>query len=82
MRFAVAFTTFLLIFAGFIMSSKHSDYHPSKGEQLVNNTLARTAKIIDKKYNINPCGAGASMPGGPIQEVTLCFDTKHPYTKE
>jgi len=21
------------------------------------------------------------MPGGPIQEVTLCFDTKLPYTK-
>jgi len=23
-----------------------------------------------------------AMPGGPIQEITLCFDTKHPYTKE
>jgi len=22
------------------------------------------------------------MPGGPIQEVTLCFDTKYPHTKE
>lgn len=22
------------------------------------------------------------MPGGPIQQLTLCFDTKCPYTKE
>ena len=22
------------------------------------------------------------MPGGPIQELTLCFDTKRPHNKE
>src|SRR5262249_1376370 len=31
---------------------------------------------------IKPCGMGAAMPGGPIQELILCFDTKQPYTKE
>jgi hypothetical protein len=73
---------FLLIFAGFIMQNKHQQYHPSKGEQLVNSILAKTAKIVKDKYNLKPSGAGAAMPGGPIQELTLCFDTKYPHTKE
>lgn len=74
----------LLIFTGFIMTSKQpkQEYHPSKGEQLINSILAKTAKIIEKKYNIKPCGVGAAMPGGPIQGLTLCFDTKYPHTKE
>ena len=57
-------------------------YYSSKGEQLVNSILAETAKMIEKKYNIKPCGLGAAMPGGPIQELTLCFDTKSIHTKE
>jgi len=57
-------------------------YHPSKGEQLVNNTLARTAEVIKNKYGLKPCGVGASMPGGPIRRLTLCFDTKNRYSKE
>jgi hypothetical protein len=72
----------LLIFTGYAMKDKQQGYHPSKGEQLVNSILAKTAKIIKDKYNLKPCGAGAAMPGGPIQEVTLCFNTKYPYTKE
>ncbi|WP_148300682.1 hypothetical protein [Candidatus Protochlamydia sp. R18] len=64
------------------MTSNKQEYHPSKGEQLVNSLLAKAAKIIKDKYNIKPSGVGVAMPGGPIQEVTLCFDTKHPYTKE
>lgn len=72
----------LLIFTGFIMKDKQQEYHPSKGEQLVNSLLAKTAKIIKEKYNLKPCGTGTAMPGGPIQELTLCFTTKHPYTKE
>jgi hypothetical protein len=72
----------LLIFTGFAMKDKQQRYYPSKGEQLVNDILAKTAKIIKDKYNLKPCGAGAAMPGGPIQEVTLCFDTKLPYTKD
>ena len=27
---------------------------------------------------LNLAGEGAAMPGGPIQELTLCFDTKYP----
>ena len=64
------------------MANNKQEYHPSKGEQLVNSILAKAAKIIKDKYNIKPSGVGAAMPGGPIQEVTLCFDTKYPYTKE
>ena len=44
--------------------------------------MAKAAKTIKDKYNIKPSGVGVAMPGGPIQEVTLCFDTKYPYTKE
>ncbi|MBS4163760.1 hypothetical protein PRO82_001066 [Candidatus Protochlamydia amoebophila] len=72
----------LLVFTGFIMTSNKQEYHPSKGEKLVNSLLAKAAKIIKDKYNIKPSGMGVAMPRGPIQEVTLCFDTKHPYTKE
>lgn len=71
----------LLFFAGFITKDKQQDSYPSKGEQLVNSLLAKTAKIIKEKYNLKPCGTGTAMPGGPIQEVILCFDTKLPYTK-
>ncbi len=78
----MTFLIILLVFAGFVMNDKWQAYQPSKGEQLVNSILAKTAKIIRDKYNLNPCGVGAAMPGGPIQEVTLCFDTKHAYTKE
>ncbi len=72
----------LLIFTGFVMKNKQQEYHPSKGEQLVNSTLAKTAKIIKDKYNLKPCGEGVAMPGGSIQELTLCFDTKYPHNKE
>lgn len=84
MKLIVIFSilVFSLIFTGYIMSSKHEDYYPSQGEELVNSILGKTAKIIKEKYNIKPCGSGAAMPGGPIRGLTLCFDTKHPYTKE
>lgn len=72
----------LSIFTGFIMSDNKQEYHPSKGGQLVNSLLANAAKLIKVKYNVKPCGMGVAMPGGPIREVTLCFDTKYPYTKE
>lgn len=74
--------TTLLVFTGFIMRNRQQEFSPSKGEQLINSTLATTAKIIQEKYNIRPSGVGVAMPGGPIQEVTLCFDTKYPNTKE
>ena len=72
----------LLIFTSFIMRDKQQEYYPSKGEQLINSTLAKAAKLIQEKYNIRPSGVSVAMPGGPIQEVTLCFDTKYPSTKE
>jgi hypothetical protein len=81
MKTALFLLIVLLVFKGFIMQDKQQGYHPSKGEQLVNSILAKSAKIIKDKYNLQPCGAGAAMPGGPIQEVTLCFDTKYTYTK-
>jgi hypothetical protein len=82
MKTTFLFSIILLIFTVFIMTNKKPEYYPSKGEQLVNSTLAKTAKIIKDKYNLKPCGEGAAMPGGPIQELALCFDTKYPYTKE
>ena len=30
---------FLLIFTGFVMSNNEQEYHPSKGEQLVNSIV-------------------------------------------
>jgi hypothetical protein len=82
MKTTFALLITLLMFTGFVMQSKQQAYHPSKGEQLINSTLAKAAKIIKEKYNIKPSGVGVAMPGGPIQEVTLCFDTKYSYSKD
>ena len=82
MKFIVSLLSFFLILTGFIMMRRHEEYQPSKGEQLVNSTLARTAKIIKEKYNLKPCGMGAAMPGGPIRKLNLCFVTKYPHTQE
>lgn len=82
MKTACCFLIILIILTGFIMFYKREEYYPSKGAQLVNSILGKSAVIIRDKYNIKPCGVGVAMPGGPIQEVTLCFDTKYPYTKE
>ena len=72
----------LLLFTGFSMKDKQQRYYPSQGEQLVNSILANTAKIIKDKYSLKPSGEGASMPGGPIQKLALCFHTKSPLAKE
>lgn len=66
----------------FVLFNTQHQHPLSKNEQLVNSTLAQTAKLIKDKYDLRPCGAGAAMPGGPIQKLTLCFNTKHSYTKE
>lgn len=72
----------LLILASFVMPKKYEQQPLSRGEQLVNITLARAAQIIENKYNIQPSGEGAAMPGGPIKELFLSFDIKgHEYTK-
>ena len=80
MKIAIILMT-LVIFAFFFMANKQ-DYHISEGEHLVNSILAKGAKIIRDKYALKPCGSGAAMPGGPIQGLTLCFDTKSIHTKE
>jgi hypothetical protein len=82
LRFTIILVITLLIFAGFVIKITQQQYYPSRGEQLVNSVLANTAKIIKDKYNLKPCGAGAAMPGGPIQELVLCCDTKYPNSKE
>ncbi len=82
MKLSIFFAIILFFFKGFIMANSQQEYYPSRGEQLVNITLANAAKIIKDKYNVKPCGSGAAMPGGPIKEVTLCFEIKGPYTKE
>jgi hypothetical protein len=82
MRAIIGTLMFYFIFAGFTMSCNHQQYHPSKGEQLVNSILGKTAKIIRDKYNLKPSGSGAAMFGGPIQELALSFATKSPLTKE
>jgi hypothetical protein len=81
MKITIVTLVTLLIFISFFFKNK-PEYHLSREEQLVNRILAKTAKIIKDKYNLNPCGEGAAMPGGSVQELTLCFTTKCPYTKE
>lgn len=73
--------TILLISTSFF-TKKNEHYHPCKAEQLVNDNLIAAAQIIQKKYNLNPCGEGAAMHGGPIKKLILCFDTKTQHTKE
>jgi hypothetical protein len=82
MKFMFSIVSSFILFIGYFMNSSHQNYHLSQGEQLVNITLADSAKLIKQKYNIKPCGSGASMPGGPIRELFLAFSTKHHYTKE
>lgn len=82
MRCIFATIVFFLIFTGFVMNEQQDEYFPSEGEKLVNSTLSKTAGIIKEKYRLKPCGQGAAMPGGPIQELTLCFDSKNSLKKE
>lgn len=79
------FLLIILIFSSFILLSfiiPSQNVVISRGEQLVNITLAKSAKIIQTKFNLRPSGTGAAMPGGPIQGLTLCFDTNFPLTKD
>ena len=81
MKLIIFFMLLVLIFMGFNMKN-HQGYCPSEGEERVNKLLSNTAKIIQSKYGLQPCGVGVAMPGGPIKEVTLCFDSKNIFTKE
>lgn len=51
----------LFLIKVFSLNTKQ-DYSLSKDEQLVNSLLAKTTKIIQNKYDINPSGVGVSRP--------------------
>ena len=70
------------IFTGWIMFSDKEDPYLSQEEKLVNDILGRTAKIIKKKYGVNPSGEGAAMPDGIISQLTLTFDTSNQLSQE
>lgn len=72
----------LSFFVGFMILDKKNNFYPSKAQQLVENILDQTAQTIKYKYKIQPSGEGIAMPGGPIRELALYFDTKDQLTKE
>lgn len=76
--------TFILIissifFLGLIMNSTGNC---SRSERLVNQVLSKTSKMVRHKYNLIPVGSGAAMPGGPIRELCLFFNTKRSLAKK
>ncbi len=64
-----------LLFVGFISYNRS----PSavKASKSVGEILDSTTKVIQKKYKLNACGSGISMPGGIVQELGLAFTTKN-----
>jgi len=82
MKYVLGTIVIFVVIVGFIMNSNRQEYQISRGEQLVNITLSNSSKLIKQKYNIDPCGSGAAMPGGPIQVLTLAFTTKGPYNQD
>lgn len=81
MKYLAILALIFLALASFIMLNKIENQQ-SKAERLVDSVLNRSAKVIKEKYGLRPCGTGAAMPGGPIQGLTLCFDTERPYNKK
>lgn len=71
-----------IVFIGFGVPNKNQAKDPFEDERVINSILGKTAKIIKEKYNLRPSGIGVAMPGGPIREVTLCFDTQDVLSKE
>ena len=74
MKYFLLFLTAMAL-VGFILK-KNNEISLCRAEELVNISLEETAKVINKKYHIRPCGAGVAMPEGPIRSLTLCFSTK------
>ncbi|MFZ0565166.1 MAG: hypothetical protein WAM28_03175 [Chlamydiales bacterium] len=56
-------------------------YTISPREKAVNKALARNAKILAKKYHMNPVGNTVAMPGGDIQYLELEFQIHGPLSK-
>ena len=53
----------------------------SRPSGVANEILNRTAKSIEKKYNLKTMGTGTAMPGGIIKELVLAFGTKDTLSK-
>ncbi len=62
------------------LSAKSPDC--SRERELVYATLAKSVKIIQKKYGLRAAGLGSAMPGGPIRELVLAFQAKGPLSKD
>ncbi len=71
--------SFILILA---FSLKGCGYQIPREERLVDEIIAKTAKAVQKEYGLQPCGSGASMPGGPIRSINICFDSRKLYNKD
>lgn len=56
-------------------------YQPSRGSELVDEIITKTAKDVKKEFGLQPCGSGASMPGGPIKKINLSFDSRNAYCR-
>ena len=48
-----------LTFIWFCRDSSEEDLYLSTEEKIVNTIIGDTARIIKKKYKLNPCGSGA-----------------------
>lgn len=71
--------TIFMTFIGCNMNNQKK--YPSEESIIVNMILDNSAIIIEKKYNIQPIGSGAAMPGGNIKKLSLDFNAKGPFSK-
>ncbi len=50
-------------------------------DTVLNKVIDKSIAKIEKKYRINCCGTGLSMPGGPIRSIGFSFQVKGPLSK-
>ncbi len=81
MKFGVL-TILCILLSACSLLYQGSDIPIIREEELVDETLAKGAKIIQNKYGLEPIGSGASMPGGPIRKLNLSFQAKGPLSKD
>lgn len=80
--YEIVFFLYLSIFLAFIGCGANSQRkYPSDESVIVNKILDNSARILEKKYNIQASGSRAAMPGGNIKKLSLAFDTKGPFSK-
>lgn len=73
----ICFLLFILILGVFLLGINQ----PRIEAKLVGLTLKSSANLIKSKYDLIPSGSGVAMPGGPIKELFLAFDTHYILTK-